>query len=61
MSDLKSTRTTNKLLLILVTIILPPVGVAMDKGIKNEFWISLLLTLIFFFPGLIYSLYIVLK
>lgn len=61
MSKIDSTQKTNKLLLVLITILLPPVGVAVDRGIKGEFWISLILTIIFFIPGLIYSLYIVLK
>ncbi len=42
--------------LIILTIILPPVGVAVVYGIGREFWISLLLTILLYVPGLIYSL-----
>ncbi len=46
---------------IIITILLPPLGVALILGVGTEFWISLVLTLLFYFPGLIYSLYILLR
>ena len=52
--------TTNTLLLIIVAILLPPLAVFMQQGLTQPFWISLVLTLLFYLPGLIYSLYIVL-
>lgn len=51
---------TNKLLIVLLTIFIPPLGVALHSGISAPFWICLVLTLIFYVPGLIYGLYIVL-
>ncbi len=52
---------TNKLLLVLITILIPPLGVYLHEGeINSRFWISLILTLLFYFPGLIYSLIVVL-
>lgn len=48
------------LLIIILTILLPPLGVALVFGISTEFWLSLLLTLLFYFPGLIYSLIVIL-
>lgn len=51
----------NTLLLVIVTILLPPLGVFLHQGaINTQFWISLLLTLLFYVPGLIYSLIVVL-
>lgn len=51
----------NQLLLIIVTILVPPLGVFLHQGVINtKFWISLLLTLLFYIPGLIYSLIVVL-
>jgi uncharacterized membrane protein YqaE (UPF0057 family) len=50
----------SKLLVIIITILLPPLGVALVFGLSAEFWISLLLTLLFYVPGLIYSLIIIL-
>lgn len=51
----------NQLLLVIITILLPPLGVYLHEGeINTRFWISLLLTLLFYIPGLIYSLIVVL-
>jgi len=50
----------SKLLIIILTILLPPLGVALVFGLAIQFWISLLLTLLFYIPGLIYSLIVVL-
>jgi uncharacterized membrane protein YqaE (UPF0057 family) len=46
---------------ILFAILLPPLGVFMEVGFKLPFWISLLLTLLGFIPGIIYALYVILK
>lgn len=48
--------TSNKLVLVIVTIILPPLGVFFKEGLSQGFWICLLLTLLFYVPGLIYGL-----
>ncbi len=46
---------------VIFAILLPPLGVYLHEGeINNRFWISLLLTLLFFLPGVIYALVIVL-
>jgi uncharacterized membrane protein YqaE (UPF0057 family) len=50
----------SKLLVIIITILLPPLGVALVFGLAVQFWLSLLLTLLFYVPGLIYSLIVVL-
>jgi uncharacterized membrane protein YqaE (UPF0057 family) len=52
----------SKGLQILFAILIPPVGVLLHEGeINNRFWISLLLTLLFFIPGMIYALIVVLE
>ena len=52
---------TNTLLLVILAILLPPLAVYLHEGeINNKFWISLLLTLLFFLPGVIYALIVVL-
>lgn len=44
------------LLLLIIGIILPPLGVYLFDGeIGTPFWISLILTLLFWFPGSIYA------
>lgn len=52
---------TNKTLLIILAILLPPLAVYLHQGeINNKFWIALVLTLLFFLPGIIYALVVVL-
>ncbi|MFI5186551.1 MAG: YqaE/Pmp3 family membrane protein [Chitinophagales bacterium] len=49
------------LLLVIIAILLPPLAVALHEGgINSRFWIDLLLTLLFYLPGLIYALVIIL-
>lgn len=51
----------SKALQVIVTILIPPLGVYLHEGaINTRFWISLVLTLLFYIPGLIYSLIVVL-
>lgn len=52
---------TNTLLLVILAILLPPLAVYLHEGeINNRFWISLLLTILFWIPGVIYALIIIL-
>jgi uncharacterized membrane protein YqaE (UPF0057 family) len=45
---------------LIFAIILPPVGVLLHEGALNgRFWLSLLLTLLFFVPGMIYAILVV--
>jgi uncharacterized membrane protein YqaE (UPF0057 family) len=53
---------TNTLLLVILAILLPPLAVALHEGgINGKFWLSLLLTLLFWIPGVIYALIVVLS
>ena len=53
--------TTNTLLLVILAILLPPLAVYLHEGaINTKFWIDLILTLIFWLPGVIYALIVVL-
>jgi uncharacterized membrane protein YqaE (UPF0057 family) len=48
------------LLAIIFAILIPPVGVVLyENKVTTKFWISLLLTFIFWIPGMIYSLLVV--
>lgn len=51
---------TDLLLLVIISILIPPLGMYLYDGLSNRFWISLLLTLLFFLPGLIYTLVVIL-
>ena len=53
---------TDKTLLIILAILLPPLGVYLHEGeINTKFWIDLLLTFLFWLPGAIYALVVVLN
>lgn len=52
---------TSLLLLVILAILLPPLAVYLKEGeINSRFWISLILTLLFWVPGVIFALLIVL-
>ena len=52
---------TNTLLYAILAILLPPLAVGLHEGgINNRFWISVLLSLLFWLPGIIYALIVVL-
>ena len=51
---------TDIVLLAILAILLPPLAVYLKEGeINSKFWISLILTLIFWIPGVIYALLVV--
>jgi uncharacterized membrane protein YqaE (UPF0057 family) len=46
-----------KALLVIFAIVLPPLAVALVDGFSGPFWLDILLTILFYLPGLIYALY----
>jgi uncharacterized membrane protein YqaE (UPF0057 family) len=50
-----------KLLLVIIAILLPPLAVGLKEGIGMQLVLSIILTLIFYVPGLVHALWIVLK
>ena len=46
---------------IVLAIFLPPVAAFLTVGIKLHFWLNLILTLLFFIPGVIHALWLVVK
>ncbi|RYF79670.1 MAG: YqaE/Pmp3 family membrane protein [Chitinophagaceae bacterium] len=49
-------------MLVILAILLPPLAVYLHEGTTNtRFWISLLLTLLLWLPGVIYALIVVLE
>ena len=46
-------------LMMILAIFIPPLAVGLTFGIVDKFWISLILTLLFFIPGMVYSLIVV--
>lgn len=52
---------TNKLLLVIIAILLPPVAVGLKRGIGVALFANILLTLLFWLPGFVHALYVVLS
>ena len=50
----------DRTLLIILAIFIPPLAMLLYDGVTSRFWISLLLTLLFFLPGMIYTLVVIL-
>lgn len=48
------------LVLIVAAILLPPLGVFLARGLVPVFWLSCLLTLLGWLPGVVFALYVVL-
>ena len=46
---------------ILLSILLPPLGVFLQVGLGAHFWINILLTIHGYFPGVIHAIYIIAK
>ncbi|MBS9403252.1 YqaE/Pmp3 family membrane protein [Halomonas sp. TRM85114] len=46
---------------MIFAVLLPPVGVFLEVGLKGHFWLNILLTLFGFIPGIIHALYVILK
>ena len=46
---------------IILSILLPPVGVFLQVGIGLHFWINILLTLLGYIPGVIHAIWIILR
>ncbi|KAK0515886.1 hypothetical protein JMJ35_001920 [Cladonia borealis] len=46
---------------IILAIILPPLGVFLERGCNADFLINILLTILGYIPGIIHALYIILK
>lgn len=50
----------NKLLLIILAVILPPLAVALHSGVGKSLILNIILTILFYIPGLIHALLVIL-
>lgn len=46
---------------IILSVIIPPVGVFLQVGLGLQFWINIILTLLGYIPGLIHAIWIITK
>lgn len=44
---------------ILLSVVLPPLGVFLQVGIGGQFWLNILLTLLGYIPGIIHAVYVI--
>ena len=51
----------NKIVLIILAILLPPVAVFLKNGAGKDLLINIVLCLLFFLPGVIHALWLVTK
>lgn len=47
------------ILRLLLTILLPPVGVFITVGIGAQFWINILLTILGYIPGIVHGVWVI--
>ena len=52
---------TNKLLLVIIAIILPPLAVGLKAGVGGTLILNIVLTILFWLPGFLHALYVILK
>lgn len=46
---------------IILSILLPPVGVFLQVGLTAQFWINVILTILGYIPGIIHAVWIILS
>lgn len=46
---------------ILFSVLIPPLGVFLQVGIKGAFWLNILLTLLGYIPGVVHAVWIIAK
>ncbi len=51
--------TTWDFLRIILSLIIPPVGVFLQVGLGLHFWLNILLTLLGYIPGLIHAIWVI--
>lgn len=50
-----------ELIKIIISIIIPPLGVFMQVGIGKHFWLNILLTLLGYIPGIVHAIWVIAK
>lgn len=50
-----------KLLLVIIAILIPPLAVGLKEGIGVHLLLNIILCLLFYIPGLLHALYVVLR
>ena len=59
MPDTYRNPTPMDVLRIILSILLPPLGVFLQVGLGGHFWLNILLTLLGYIPGLVHAIWII--
>jgi uncharacterized membrane protein YqaE (UPF0057 family) len=46
---------------IILSVLIPPLGVFLQVGLTGHFWLNILLTLLGYIPGLIHAIWVIAK
>ncbi|MFW6324325.1 MAG: YqaE/Pmp3 family membrane protein [Desulfovibrionales bacterium] len=46
---------------IILSVLIPPLGVFLQVGIGKHFWINIILTLLGYIPGLVHAIWVIAK
>lgn len=49
----------NEILLIIVSVLLPPLGVLLSRGLGTQFLINVVLTVLGYIPGIIHAIWLI--
>lgn len=60
-NKVKSQSESDDVIALILSILIPPLGVAVKKGIDIQLFINIILTMFGWLPGIIHALYIILK
>jgi uncharacterized membrane protein YqaE (UPF0057 family) len=44
---------------IVIAILLPPLGVFLQVGLRGAFWLNILLTLLGYLPGIVHAVWVI--
>lgn len=55
------TERNRDILRVLLSILLPPLGVFLQEGLGKHFWINVLLTILGYIPGIIHAVWVIVK
>ncbi|MGD9733007.1 MAG: YqaE/Pmp3 family membrane protein [Desulfamplus sp.] len=50
-----------ELVKIILSVLLPPLGVFIEVGIGKQFWINIVLTLLGYLPGVVHAVWVIAK
>lgn len=56
---MRSQDQTADLIRVLLSIVIPPLGVFLQEGIGTQFWVNIILTLLGYVPGLVHAVWII--